>query len=195
MGAKQLAFEELNTLSEFLATLEYSYELSEIQGMCLGIICTGRSKEMTYWQTQIEKTILGEELNPLPNDCKQLLEKLLKMSFQDLTHPMLQLTLLLPDDDMPMEMRLKAVSDWCKGFIYGLGLGSPEPAIWSQPNVKEALEDIAQIQKIDTQPEDSNESEKDYVELVEYLKIATILIFEECSEALILQGQSNHGLH
>ncbi len=187
MGAKQLALEELHTLSEFLATLEYSYELSEIQGMCLGIICTGRSKDMAYWQMQIEKTILGEELSSLPHDCRQLLEKLLKISFQDLTHPMLQLSLLLPDDDMPMDIRLKAISDWCKGFIFGLGLGSPEPAIWSQPNVKEALEDIAQIQKIDTQPEDSNESEKDYVELVEYLKIATILIFEECSESLILQ--------
>lgn len=195
MGAKQLALEELHTLSEFLATLEYSYELSEIQGMCLGIICTGRSKDMAYWQMQIEKTILGDQLNELPHDCHQLIEKLLKISFQDLTHPMLQLNLLLPDDDMPIDVRLKAVSDWCKGFIYGLGLGSPEPAIWNQPNVKEALEDIAQIQKIDTQPEDNHDSEKDYVELVEYLKIATILIFEECSEALILQGQSNHGLH
>ncbi len=195
MSANQLAFEELNTLSEFLATLEYSYELSEIQGMCLGIICTGRGKDMAYWQMQIEKTILGEELNQLPHECQQLLEKLLKISFQALTHPMLELHLLLPDDEIPLETRLKAVSDWCKGFIYGLGLGSPEPSVWNQPNVSEALADIAQIQKIEIQSEESHDNEKDYIELVEYLKIATILIFEECSEALILQGQSNHGLH
>ena len=123
------------------------------------------------------------------------MQKLLQSAFQDLAHPHFQLTLLLPDDNSPIETRLTAVAQWCQGFLYGLGLGCPDPAIWSQPNIKEALEDIAQIQKIDTQPEEHEDSEKDYIELVEYLKIATILIFEECSESLILQGQSNHGLH
>ena len=195
MAAKQLAFEELDTLSSFLEAHQSPYELSEIQGMCLGIICTGRDKDMSYWQAQIEKTLLGDEVTHLPPDCLQLLKKLLEICFQDLTHPHFELDLLLPDDTAPIEIRLQAISDWCKGFIYGLGLGNPEPAVWSQPNVREALEDIAQIQKIDTQPEENNESEKDFFELVEYLKIATILIFEECSESLILQGQSNHGLH
>lgn len=195
MAAKQLGFEELNALSEFLEAHQSPYVLSEIQGLCLGIICTGRQKEMRYWQAQLEKTILGDELSHLPEVCTQQLEKLLKIGFQELTHPLCQLNLLLPEDDDPIEIRLQSVADWCKGFIYGLGLGSPEPAIWSQPNVKEALEDIAQIQKLDPYAEESNESEKDYLELVEYLKIATILIFEECSETLILQGQSNHGLH
>ncbi len=195
MAVKQLAFEELNALSEFLDTHQSPYVLSEIQGLCLGIICTGREKDLAYWLAQIEKTILAEELSHLPEACTQQLEKLLKCCFQDLTHPLCQLGLLLPDDEEPIEIRLQAVADWCKGFIYGLGLGSPEPAIWSQPNVREALEDIAQIQKLDPHAEENNESEKNYIELVEYLKIATILIFEECSETLILQGQSNHGLH
>jgi uncharacterized protein YgfB (UPF0149 family) len=195
MTINQLSFEELEILSEFLALHDNPCEPSEIQGLCLGIICTGRQQGPEYWYTQIEKTLLGEEVSHLPSDYAQLLQTLLKTCFQALTHPHFELALLLPDDTMPMEVRLKAISDWSKGFIYGLGLGSPEPAVWSQPNIKEALEDIAQIQAIDTQPVENDDSEKDYIELVEYLKIAAILIFEECSESLILQGQSNHGLH
>jgi uncharacterized protein YgfB (UPF0149 family) len=195
MTINPLSFEELEILTEFLALHDCPYEPSEIQGLCLGIICTGRQQNPDYWHAQIEKTLLGEEVSHLPLDCAQLLQNLLKNCFQSLTHPHFELTLLLPDDSMPIEVRLKAISDWCKGFIYGLGLGSPEPAVWNQPNIKEALEDIAQIQAIDTQPVENDDSEKDYIELVEYLKIAAILIFEECSESLILQGQSNHGLH
>lgn len=195
MISEQLSFDDLDVLCAFLEAHQIPYEPSEIQGLCLGIICTGRQQSPSEWQVQIEKTLLGEELSQLPQNCAQLLQHLLAHSFQALTHPDFELELMLPDDTVPMNLRLKAISDWCKGFIYGLGLGNPEPAVWSQPNIKEALSDIAQIQSIDTESPDAEHAEKDYIELVEYLKIAAILIFEECSESMILQGQSNHGLH
>ena len=198
MALKELAFEQWDSLSALLESYHSAYGLSEIQGLCLGVICTGRHKDIGYWQIQLEKTLLDDPdilVNALPQEGVDWLKKLLTHCFQALTHPHFELDLCLPDDTVPIETRLQAVSDWCKGFIFGLGLGGPDVSIWSQPNIKEALEDIAQIQKIDTQPAENQESEKDYIELVEYLKIATFVIFEECSESLILQGQSNHGLH
>lgn len=89
---------------------------------------------------------------------------------------------LLPDDELPMAERLISVGEWCSNYLSGLGEGmGPEFEVSEEG--KEALQDISAIAQISTDL-DSDEAaeedgEKDYLELVEYVRIAVQLIFSD----------------
>jgi uncharacterized protein YgfB (UPF0149 family) len=91
---------------------------------------------------------------------------------------------LLPDDELPLSERLAAVSEWCKNYLSGVGEGMGEEFEVSEDG-KEALQDISAIGQISTDfedgedGEDEEEGEKDYLELVEYIRIAVQLIFTD----------------
>jgi uncharacterized protein YgfB (UPF0149 family) len=84
---------------------------------------------------------------------------------------------LLPDDELPLNERLVAVGDWCSNYISGLGDGMGAEFEVSADG-KEALEDLAAIGQISTDFE-SDDGERDYAELVEYIRIAVQLVFSD----------------
>lgn len=85
---------------------------------------------------------------------------------------------VLPNDDLPLPDRLVAVGEWCSSYISGLGDGMGGEFEVSE-EAKEALEDIAAIAQISSDYEVEEDSERDYVELVEYIRIAVQLIFTD----------------
>ena len=92
---------------------------------------------------------------------------------------------LLPDDELPLGERLVAVSEWCTNYLSGLGEGMGAEFEVSEDG-KEALQNISAIGQISTDFEadaDEEEGEKDYLELVEYVRIAVQLIFTDLDPA------------
>lgn len=88
---------------------------------------------------------------------------------------------LLPDDELPIAERLISVSDWCSNYLSGLGEGMG-PEFEVSEDGKEALQDISAISQIspDLDADEAEEDdEKDYLELVEYIRIAVQLIFSD----------------
>jgi uncharacterized protein YgfB (UPF0149 family) len=85
---------------------------------------------------------------------------------------------LLPDDELPLNERLVAIGDWCSNYISGLGDGMGDEFEVSVEG-KEALEDIAAIGQISVDLESDDDGERDYTELVEYIRIAVQLIFAD----------------
>lgn len=83
---------------------------------------------------------------------------------------------LLPDEDLPLAERLAAVGEWCGNYISGLAEGLDSDFEMSEEG-KEALEDLAAIAQISV--EFDAEGERDYTELVEYIRIAVQLIFAD----------------
>ena len=93
---------------------------------------------------------------------------------------------LLPDDELPIAERLISVGDWCSNYLSGLGEGMGAEFEVSEDG-KEALQDIAAIGQISTDLDsdeaeaeaEAEDGEKDYLELVEYVRIAVQLIFSD----------------
>ena len=89
---------------------------------------------------------------------------------------------LLPDDELPIAERLISVGDWCSNYLSGLGEGMGLEFEVSEEG-KEALQDISAIAQIstdlDSDEEAEEDGEKDYLELVEYVRIAVQLIFSD----------------
>jgi len=82
----------------------------------------------------------------------------------------------LPDDAEPLEQRVEALGEWCQGFLGGLGLAGIDPDRL-EGDVAEFVRDLAAIAQA-TLERDANaeRAERDFVELVEFLRIGTYLV-------------------
>jgi uncharacterized protein YgfB (UPF0149 family) len=85
---------------------------------------------------------------------------------------------ILPDDELPLTERLVAVGEWCSNYLSGLGDGMDQTFKLSDDG-KEALEDIAAIGQVSVDFETDDDGERDYVELVEFIRIAVQVVFSE----------------
>jgi uncharacterized protein YgfB (UPF0149 family) len=87
---------------------------------------------------------------------------------------------LLPDDEEPLNGRANALALWCTGFLYGLGTGQIADLEALNGDVGEIVRDFTEISRAtgdDAEADDSNEQA--YAELVEFIRVAAQVVFEE----------------
>ncbi len=146
---------------------------AEGHGLLCGLFCAAREEVLRLWSDQLvgEGELTEEESVPLRLLAEETGRQLEDSSFG--------FSLLLPGDDESLEERALALGEWCHGFLVGLGLGEGvEPA---DESVQEVLADLTQISKVSSQPEDctTEEDEASYAELVEYVRVAVLMVNEQ----------------
>lgn len=86
---------------------------------------------------------------------------------------------LLPDDTDPLEARLSALAEWCAGFLAGFGsMGERRPEDFTEDTLS-ALRDLQQISQVDTRVEEEEPGENAFYEVLEYVRMAALLLFTE----------------
>jgi hypothetical protein len=101
---------------------------------------------------------------------------------------------LLPDDDEDIAQRTAALAAWSRGFLAGFahmttGTGKA-PAALSEDS-SEILKDFANIAQADVhEGEAGDEAEGSYMELVEYLRFATLNVYMDTCARMQDQGLS-----
>jgi uncharacterized protein len=87
---------------------------------------------------------------------------------------------LLPDDESPLNGRANALALWCTGFLYGLGTGHISDLEALNGDVGEIVRDFTEISRATGDDADADESnEQAYAELVEFIRVAAQVVFEE----------------
>jgi hypothetical protein len=93
---------------------------------------------------------------------------------------------LLPEEVRPAAERAAALAHWCEGFLHGLVSGPhPEPlrARLATEPLSELIRDMLELTRAAADDDGDDESnEEAYVELVEYIRVAAQLAFEELAE-------------
>lgn len=107
-----------------------------------------------------------------------LIEGLVNSTLQDLNSEQFKLQPLLPDDDWPLADRVEALAAWCQGYVSGLGQSGMAGQALSE-DMNATVRDIAAIGQADTELEGLESEEQDYTELVEYVRVAVLLIHAE----------------
>lgn len=104
---------------------------------------------------------------------RENLDELVMASIRELDDELLAFSPLLPDNDLPLGERLVALREWVLGFLNGYAVfASPKPPA----EVEETIADFAKIADVDMNTIESEEMEKSYSEVVEFLRIGTMLI-------------------
>lgn len=156
---------------------------AEFQGMLCGRLCGGKAL------AEQDLMALTADFLALEDDGLQLVAELVR-SIHDELHSQLVdgqlgLRLILPEDDEDMRRRLAALGDWCQGFLVGLGQGGLGDPNQLTPEINEILHDLTAIAQVDDEADmavEDEEDESDYTELVEYVRVMAMTLYEELAE-------------
>ena len=153
-------------------------DAAECHGALCGVIAGGKPALKQRW---LEQTL--EEANPTDasvRECRRLLETLWNETQDALAGQEFAFEPLLPDSRADLGDRVEALSGWCDGFMYGLGLAEIESFDKLPPDVAEVLRDFADIGRGGLAlGDDREEDEQAYTELSEYLRVGTQLVHDE----------------
>lgn len=158
--------------AKLLTEAGYFIAPAELQGNLWGLKAAGgefKSEDMA--------TFLGE--GEITDAIKLAVSGLQEMINKEFSDGSVTVTILLPTDDEPLEERLQAVISWTSGFLSGFGMVKQnEPLPKDILEILSDLDSVTQLQ-VSIAPEDEARSENDYMELVEFLKVAPLLVATE----------------
>ena len=159
--------------------------VAEGHGMLCGRICSGEDVDVAGWIREV----IGSETKGDVRRCEQVLQAVSEETHAQLSSPEFRFHPFLPDDDHPIEWRCSELARWCQGFLYGIGAsGRMDMRDWGT-DAREVISDLAAFTTLGIGGE-SEDFERDYCELVEYLRVGVLLINEELSRARHAAGGS-----
>lgn len=166
-------------LCQHMLDIKTDLHPAELQGIAFGFICLN---DMHQAERLWAKFLLEEFAEILDDPSHvpflEMMGRIFRGCEAEIFGSDYSITLCLPADDTPMELRTEALSAWCKGFLYGLGVAG-KPECLETPDIQDALLDLSSMLNLAYDEEDEEDNERAYVELVEYLKLVPLMILQE----------------
>ena len=154
---------------------------SELHGLLTGQLAAGVRADAEAWLAMVVAHLDVQAIED--DDDKAELVVLYDMVLEQLTEANFGLQLLLPEDDAELAGRTESLGAWCTGFLSGFGLGFDNSKQNISSEITDSMEDLANIAQVsfDAEDEDLTEdsAEISYVELVEYVRLAAMMVFAE----------------
>jgi len=145
---------------------------AELQGALCGLLCLNSQASRTGWYKN-----LFEDFNPDEDEILDL-TALFDDTIQALNSLDFDLQLELPEDNAPLSSRVLAMTNWCQGLTYGLGVSGLTDETELSPDCKEYINDVINISQIDVD-ETVEGDDANFEELVEYLRMGLFLLYGE----------------
>jgi len=152
-------------------------ELAECHGVACGLLVRLPESSLDAYVGLLD---MLELVSSPGTGLKMSLEELLNSTRIQLADEEMGLSLWLPDDSEILEERTMALSQWCSGFLAGLGSSGEDNLKALSDDASDALADLQQVAKADvTDTTESEEDENAYAEVVEYIRVVTLMIRED----------------
>jgi len=151
---------------------------AEAHGCLCGALCLRPDYSLAEWLDEIlpEPGAAGDAAAPLA--------ELFAESAGVLARPDMEFEPLLPGDERPLAERTAALAAWCQGFLYGFGASGAAARANLPASVNEVLQDLAQVCHAGSVGTEEPEVEEEaYAELVEFLRAAVQIVYEELAAA------------
>ena len=150
---------------------------SEAHGILCGQLSGGLTGDQVAWLKEYLPN-LGVKGEPWDN-TREWFCQLHKFTLEELVDNQFNFMPLLPDDQDPLDTRLGSLAEWCSGFLAGFGsAGARRPEEFTEDALT-ALRDIQQISQVDTEIDEEEDGEAAYFEVLEYVRMAALMIFTE----------------
>ena len=156
---------------------------AQAHGLLCGRLAVHGAVGAGTWADQVLESL--DPADALRVECEIALDELFQETWRQLAERQSEFELLLPDDSEDPMRRTRALADWCEGFLHGLVSESHSEAIRtrlaSEP-LSDLIRDMLEITRATVGDEDDETTESAYAELVEYIRVAAQLAYEELAE-------------
>jgi uncharacterized protein YgfB (UPF0149 family) len=177
-------------LDDVLKRCGSSWNAGQTHGLLCGRLAVAGAGGATRWFEQVLAETDPD--NALRAECESMLDTLCATTWRQLAERRSEFELLLPGDDDTTAARAEAMAQWCEGFLHGLVAEKHgerlKKRLAAEP-LADIIRDMLQITRAATDDaEDGEKEENAYAELVEYLRVATQLAYEELAEFRPVEG-------
>jgi uncharacterized protein YgfB (UPF0149 family) len=150
---------------------------AEAHGCLCGALCVRAHYRVADWIEELLPESPGADEHP---DAHETLLAIYSQTVAALEGTQMEFSPLLPNDDDALTERVAALSAWCQGFLYGFGAAASVPGLRLSADLDEALRDFAEISRGGAVGAESEQIEEEaYAQLVEYLRAAAQLVYDE----------------
>lgn len=173
-----------DALDDALKRCGASWDAAQTHGLLTGRLAVSGVEAGPDWLMQVLEGT--EENNPFRQECQKMLDTLYQATFWQLSERLSEFMPLLPDDESDAGDRTDAMARWSEGFLHGLVSAKHGDELRNRlaaEPLADIIRDVLQITRAqfdDTADDETNEAA--YFELVEYLRVAAQLTYEELSD-------------
>ncbi len=161
-----------------------TWEVAQAHGLLCSRLASEGPAAGADWLAQILQGVAADDASR--PECETLLDALFGESYRQLAERQSDFALLLPDEMASAELRAAALGHWCEGFLHGLVSGQRNERIRERlatEPLADIVRDMLQITRAAADAGDSDEAnERAYAELVEYVRVAAQLAYEELAD-------------
>lgn len=157
-------------LDRALKQSSFAGSAAQAHGIASGLVCRNVG--------DAELDSVAATLNFDDATAHTALESLVEMSQRDLNQAEFGFDLWLPEAD-ELSPLLEALSEWSQGLIIGLMYDGVDPRPRLSQEMQESFADIIEISSLEASADAGRDAEIAFVELREYLRMATQLIYED----------------
>ncbi len=167
------SFEHVN---KALLRLNAEIEAAELHGTLSGLLCVMGNNASKHLEQLIPKGARGDILD---SEAYQRVIQCPVQILEALNDPEFSYDLLLPDDEQGLEVRTEAMAEWSHGFLSGLAIAGIKDFAKLPKEASEFCQDLLDISRAGlSEIARGEEDEVAYQELVEYLRVGTLLMYE-----------------
>jgi yecA family protein len=180
---------DYSKLDEALTEAGSTLHPSELHGLICGMLVSPKDIAEA-WQEVVKASQKASHIH-------SLVEGLYQLSKKQLEEFLFEFNLVLPHEEQPLPLRAEAITLWSQGFLTGLKLVHIPIENRDESECTEAIEDIIEIAKMNYEEVMANEEDESaYTEIVEYVRMAAILIYQayrdKNSSPAVLSSPSHH---
>ncbi len=173
-----------NELDAALRRCGSTWNAGQTHGLLCSRLALAGAEGASRWLAQVLADTDPE--NTLCTECRAMLEALCTSTWQQLSERQSDFMLLLPDDDDSAQVRTEAMGQWCEGFLHGLvseAHGDELRERLASDPLSDIIKDLLEITRASVGEEaDEQATDNAFAELVEYLRVAAQLTYEELAE-------------
>ena len=151
--------------------------------MLCGRLVTAGADGASPWRDQVLEQSDAGDRRP---ECEALLASILQSTWHQLAERQSEFELLLPDDSEDTALRAAALAGWCEGFLHGLVAEKHDEALKARlaaDPLGDMIKDLLEITRAAVDDgDDEEDNELAYAEIVEYVRVAVQLAFEELAD-------------
>jgi len=173
---------DYNIIGDTLKRGGSSWTASQAHGLLCGRIAVLGADGVSDWLAQVLDTAAAGD--PAVQDAASELHEVAVESYRQLEERQSEFEPLLAGESESTAAVAATLAEWCEGFLHGLVSGTSEQALKDRlaaEPISDIIRDLLEISRADA-GEGVEGDEEALTELVEYLRVATQLVYEELSE-------------
>lgn len=160
-----------------------SWDAAQAHGLLAGKLAVLGSSTGPDWLAQILENT--DASGALGKECEDMLSALLATTYRELVERLSEFTLLLPDDGDCTSVRTEAIAHWSEGYLHGLVSSNADERLrrrLADEPVAGIIKDLLALTRAAADDDGDDADEEAYAEIVEYLRVAAQLVYEELAE-------------